>query len=204
MALANHTALQAAVAAWLDREDLSGQIPAFIDFAEDRIVRLLRVSEMETTATAMMSGGAVALPTDFLEARRIISSSTGGYNTALEPMTPTQTGDRYPSSPGGVPQYYSIADGTITTYPSGGTGSLVMIYYARPPALATAGTNWLLTKASDLYLYGALLESAPYLGDDGRVQTWGGLFNQAIEAVQSADQRARYSSSVCRVRGETP
>lgn len=204
MALANYSDLQGAIAAWLDRDDLTAHIPQFIANAEARMARVLRVSEMETTATAMMFNGAVALPADFLEARRIISSSAGAYNTALQPLSPSQAGDRYPSGPGGVPRYYTIADETLTTYPNGGSGSVVMIYYARPPDLATAGTNWLLTKAPDLYLYGALLESAPLMGDDARLQTWGGLFGQAVDAIQGADQRARYAGSVCRVRGETP
>ena len=48
-----------------------------------------------------------------------------------------------------------------------------MVYRANIPPLASNGANWLLTLAPDLYLYGALLESAPYIKEDGRIQTWG-------------------------------
>jgi hypothetical protein len=50
--------------------------------------------------------------------------------------------------------------------------TIEMVYRKNIPAFATNDPNWLLTLAPDLYLYGALLESAPYIKEDGRIQTW--------------------------------
>jgi hypothetical protein len=79
-----------------------------------------------------------------------------------------------------------------------------MTYYAKIPPLAAYGTNWLLQRNPNVYLYGTLLESAPFLGDDGRIEMWAGLFSAACDALQAGDQRSRYAASVCRVKGETP
>lgn len=204
MALGTYADLQASIASWVMRDDLTAQIPDFVALAESRINNRLRVADMETTATATLTDGAVVLPSDFLEARRIISSGTGAFNTPLAFITPVEAGQIYASSAAGVPRRYTITDNLLTTYPSGGDGDVTMIYYARLPPLAIYLTNWLLTKAPDVYLYGSLMESAPFLGDDGRLQVWAGLFDQAVSALQSTDQRSRYGNSVSRVRCPTP
>lgn len=43
--------------------------------------------------------------------------------------------------------------------------------------------NWILSKAPDAYLYGALKHSAPYLEDDERLPMWGRLFADAIDGI---------------------
>jgi hypothetical protein len=204
MALDNYTDLKSAVADWLDREDLTARVPDFVLMAESMINRDLRVADMEKTATAYLTDGAVALPADFNEPRRILSNATGAYQIALEPLSPTEAGNLYPSSQSGVPVHYTISGNTLATYPGGGTSQVTMIYYAKLPTLLAYGTNWLLTKAPDIYLYGSLLHSGPYLGDDGRATTWAQLYQAALEKLQAADQRSRYASSVCRVPGVNP
>lgn len=204
MALNTYTDLVSAIADWVNRDDLTARIPDFVQLAESRLNKSLRVADMETTATAYLVSGAVALPMDWLEARRIISTGTGAYQTALQPLSPTEAGNLYPSSRSGVPVHYTISGGTLTTFPNGGTGQVNMIYYAALPTLLAYGSNWLLTKAPDLYLYASLMEVAPFMGDDGRLETWSTLSQKALQDLQGADQRARYASSVCRVPGVNP
>lgn len=205
MALDTYTGLKAAIASWLMRDDLADAIPDFITLAEARISRTLRVAEMETTASATLVDGTVDLPLDFIEARRIISSGTGAYNTPLELVTPGYAGERYASSAAGVPTHYTVTGNTLTTYPNGGTGDVTMIYYAKPQALdAGNASNWLLAKSPQTYLYGALCESAPFLQDDARLQTWNALFQNSIDDLHKADERKRYATSVSRVAGPCP
>lgn len=204
MALGTYNDLVTAVANWLNREDLAAAIPDYILLAESRINDRLRVAPMEVTATTFLEGGSVALPPDFLEARRIYSNAEGGFTTGLTPLAPIQAGDAYPVGAAGVPVHYTIVGDVLATFPNGGDGPVTMTYYAKVPPLAAYGTNWLLSRNPNIYLYGTLVESAPYLGDDGRIETWASLFAAACDALQAADQRARYASSVCRVKGETP
>lgn len=204
MALATYDDLKLAAANWLNREDLTGAIPDYITLAESRINDRLRVSQMEVTASAFLQGGSVALPPDFLEPRRLFSNAEGGRASALTLITPSDAGDTYPTGAAGVPVHYTIVGDTLTTFPNGGDGQVTMVYYAKVPPLAAYGTNWLLTRNPNIYLYGALIESAPYLGDDAKIETWASLFASACDTLQATDQRSRYASSVSRVKGETP
>jgi hypothetical protein len=204
MALGTYTELVAAVADWLNREDLAGAIPNYVALTESRINDRLRVAQMEVTAQTYLFGGSVALPPDFLEARRIYANREGGFTTALTPLSPSQAGNAYPVGAAGVPVHFTIVGDTLATFPNGGDSQVTMTYYAKIPPLAAYGTNWLLSRNPNIYLYGALTEAAPYLGDDARIETWASLFAAACDALQAADQRSRYASSVCRVRGATP
>ena len=195
MSLATYDDLKTAVADWLDREDLTDRVPDFIAMGEAKISRRLRVAEMELTGSATMVNGAVTLPPDFIEARRIISDAAGATGTPLEGITPSYASERFASSQAGVPTHYAIVGDTLVTYPNGGAGDVTMIYYARPPAIAAYGTNWLLTRAPDLYLYASLINAAPFLGDDGRIATWAGLFEQILGELQASDERSRYANA---------
>ena len=55
MAIGTYAELQTAVANWLDRGDLTDRIQEFIDFAEARINRNLRLRLMETAATGTLT-----------------------------------------------------------------------------------------------------------------------------------------------------
>ena len=73
------------------------------------------------------------------------------------------------------------------------------------PALSDAApTNWLLTKAPMIYLYGALLQTAPFTGDDGRIATWGKLYTQAVRGLAHNDAVKRLSGATTRVRFKAP
>jgi len=203
MALLTYTDLVAAVADWLMRDDLTARIPDFIAMGEDRLAKDVRVSDMETVATSNLGGGSVALPADFIEAVSIRNSA--GYTGPLELISPQHAGEAYSSGSAGVPERYTIIGNTLTTYPNGGSGGVTMIYYAKPQALDLGNaTNWLYAKSPRLYLYAALCESAPFLGDDARLQTWNALYQQALDTLHKSDERKRYASSVSRVVGYCP
>lgn len=203
MAFDTFANLKASIANWLMRDDLTGAIPDFISLAEARIAANLRVAQMETVATATLANGAVQLPDDWIEARQI--NGIGSYDRPLAEVSPGYAGSMYSGVSAGNPRSYTIVGNTLTTYPSGGTATVTMTYYAKPPALSDAQpTNWLLMKWPNLYLYGALMESAPFLVDDGRFQVWGSMFQQALADAQSADERARYGNAAVRVAGVTP
>ncbi len=63
--------------------------------------------------------------------------------------------------------------------------TMTMRYRAKVPALSgTNTTNWVLTTHPEIYLYASLMEAEPFLRNDARVQTWGGLFDRAISATK--------------------
>lgn len=203
MALANYSDLQAAIANWLDgRDDLTATIPDFIALCEARLNRSLRCREMEDTETLVPSSGVCTLPTDFIEARQV--KTVGSPVCVLEAVTPDYADNEYPTATStGYPNYYSISGASLRTHPPS-TASITLIYYQKIPALASSATNWLLTKAPGAYLYGSLMEAAPYLGDDMRIQTWGTLYEREVSELNAANVRAMYSRARARVSGPRP
>lgn len=198
MALTNYTDLKASLASWLMRDDLTAQIPDFIALCESRNNRRLRTREMESTQTLTVSGGIYTLPTDYIEARRVLSNVDPV--SALDPIS-LDLASKYRTA--GYPLFYTTKGSALSVYPSN-TASVELTYWAAIPALSSSSTNWLLTKAPEIYLWGSLLQSAPFLEDDNRVVTWGNLYEAGVTELMKADQRAVYGKTVARIRGITP
>lgn len=197
MALATYTDLQAAVASWLARSDLTTPIPDFIALCEAKLNRLLRCRQQEQRSTATATEY-MELPTGFLELRNIQLNTTP--KTALELVSPDEI-DRDYSTATGKPLVYCLLANQIQLGPAPDSTYTVEIdYYEVIPPLASNSTNWLLTAAPDIYLYGSLLEASIYLIDDPRVPGWNAAYTQVLQQLQSADRRARWSGSRLAVR----
>lgn len=197
MNLSTYSGLKAAIADYLNRDDMTSVIPGFIALAEAKFNRKLRARQMIKRATATVDTQFFAYPADWLEAKEFILNTNP--ITYLKFVTDAQANELRATTivAPGKPAYYTIIGSQIevigtpdTTY----TGELT--YYAKIPALSDTNTsNWLLAYAPDLYLYGALIESAPYLKDDERLAVWSQLYNDSKADIEIADQRASVSST---------
>jgi hypothetical protein len=181
--------------------EFAADVPNFIILCEKRINRTLRIGGMEKTATLTAdSSGVITLPDDYLEYRSL-SSGVFGYD-ALDMVDPDAEVGRY--NYGGIGQKFSISGNLLQTYPAA-NGGITLTYFAKVPALSDAApTNWLLTKAPELYLYGSLLEAAPYMEDDARAAVWKTYYDTAFADLEAEDIGARYASGRVRVRGWRP
>lgn len=193
MAIASYTDLQSAAADWLNRTDLSSVIPTFISLAEAKFNRELRTRDMLTRAAATSNNEYVAMPLDFLEAYDIELDMTGiAAQQPLSYIGPNEAKSLKANKITNKPRYFTIIDGAFEILPAPTSNiNLLMVYYAKIPALsATVTTNWLLAKSPDLYLYSTLLEAAPYLKNDERVQLWAAARQQVMDAMALESERA--------------
>ena len=196
MAITNYGELKTAVADWLDRDDLTSVIPTFIDLAHAKLNRRLRVREMIQRSTAGITTQFSNLPPDFLELRNIQLNVT--IPKSLEYVTIEQMDqERGLGNTAREPVYYTLMGSTIEVFPTPDQSyTLELAYYKDIPTMsADSDTNWLLTKAPGAYLYGALLESAPYLAEDQRGLVWHELYNKCIEELTLEDEKSRFSGS---------
>lgn len=184
MAFTNYTTLQAALADWLNRTDLTATIPDFVALTESELNRRLRHWRMLETATATASSQYTSLPSDWLEGVRVSVATTP--ERELEYVTPREMADlRSVYTAGGVPKFYTIAGSEIEVIPSPDSSyTLNLMYYEQIPDLASNSTNWVLTNHPDIYLYGPLLQAAPYLHNDERVVLWQSRFEKAMEELR--------------------
>jgi hypothetical protein len=201
----NYSTLRSDVADWLNRTDLTERIPSFIRLAEARFNRELRVRQMVKRAVGLLEDNYITLPGDWLEAKNV-QINADGRPRKLEYMTLEQADDFNAASGGsGVPMYFNVTGNQLEIIPRPtGEPQIELTYYSAIPALSNSEpSNWLLTTWPDLYLYGTLAHSAPYLKDDERLATWAQLFLKAMDEVVTSDQRAQYSGSILKARART-
>ena len=160
MSITTYTELQTAIADYLARSDITAAIPDFIKMAEARMNRSLRTHDMEASATVTMTSGSGSLPADYLEWISVTHDGST-YDSDLRYVEADSDEWRFRYRPNGNPQLFTILAGTLKIRPVV-SGDCTLGYYQSIPALATNSTNWLLTRAPDLYLNYALAESYIY------------------------------------------
>ena len=194
MALSNYTELQASVADFLNRSDLTSVIPDFITLSEADFNRSIRVREMSVRTRGPIDGQYVKLPPDFLEMRNIELLTDPVTHLAYKNLQNLDLHRAADST--GRPLYYSIMQNNIEFAPvPDGDYTVEIVYYQKVPALAVNSTNWLLDNHPDAYLYGSLMHSAPYLHADERVGLWAGKYSQIIQQIKTSDENAKFSGS---------
>lgn len=214
--ISDYTSLQTAVLEYLARDQdttLIARIPTFIQFFESKMNRTLYHPQMEQRSTATIDTTQtdpefILLPSDFQTMRRVRLSSVSG-----KPSLTFKSGvqmDDYRTSIGdnvSQPLFFSIVGLEMEIVPTPQQNyTLEMIYRKVIPALSLNSSNWLLTTAPDLYLYGTLLESAPYLNQDARMQTWGAAFSATLDQLNQAGREAQFNAGPLSMRpsGVTP
>ena len=201
MALDSYDGLKAAIADHLDDDGLSDQIEDFIDLAEARHKREIRIREMLTRASLTVDDRYVDFPTGYLEAKtlRLLTSPV----TVLTYMNLHEM-NRVRRETTGQPKYFTEhAQFEFDVSPDSSYSGEV-IYYRAQTALSDANTtNDILDRAPDVYLYAALLASAPFLVNDERLKTWGDLYIQARDSLNGVDKR-RTGPLIARAAGATP
>lgn len=190
MALATYSDLQTSVANWLHRSDLTAQIPDFISLAESRLNRLLTLRSMETDAVLSSTPASryITLPTDF-------NSPVALWLEDVEPREKLDyvlPGELAVTETAGFPEYWAVDNDQIAfERPTGGTYGFTLRYLKKFALSDAFSTNALLTAYPDAYLFGALLEAAPYMRDDARVGLWQERFDRAIQEISNRENTTR-------------
>jgi hypothetical protein len=189
MAITNYAELKTAIADWLNRADLTDQIPDFISLAESTLNDVMRSSFMSLSGTVAITNGRATLPSDALEL--IFAQVADTPTEPIEQTTPQQLLmlRRARTKNAGNPRFLAIVGRDLLVTPSpAGSLSINLDYYAKIPSLSdSVTTNWLLEEAPHVYLYTALLHSTPFLMDDARYAVFqNAVSQQVMSAVKSS------------------
>jgi len=198
MALNTYTALKASIADFLNRDDLTAVIPDFISLAEAQINRDVRHWKMEARSSGQQSSGDeyMQIPADWVETIRLHLTGTG--TTVVNLVSRDSMADKRAGQEdmAGTPIMYTHADGQFQLYPTPSTDTdFELLYFQKIPSLSSNSDNWLLLEAPDVYLYGALLHSAPYLAEDQRVAVWAQMYSASVQRLNEVSEDARFSGS---------
>jgi hypothetical protein len=204
VALDSYSNLKASIADHLDRDDLTSFVDDFIDLAETRHKRDIRLRESITREAITIDARYENFPTGFLEG---IS-----FRLLTDPVTPLQYVPpedmaRYREESTGKPRFYTLL-GTQFEFdktPDSSYSGEVLFHKAATPLSDSNTSNAILVRAPDAYLYGSLLASAPFLQHDERIEVWAALYKSAVDALKQAARQDRYSGRlVSRVYGDNP
>ena len=199
MAINTFTTLKTAVADFLNRDDLTSAIENFIALSESQINRDIRHWKMETRASGQQDATDEysQIPANWIETIRFHVTDNG--TSPLELISRAAMSDKRASNNDavGTPTHYTHADGQFQFYPTpSSTVNTELLYYAKTTALSSSNSdNWLLLEAPDVYLYGALLHSAPYLGEDERIAVWAQMYSASVARLNEVSENARFSGS---------
>ena len=108
MSISTYAELKTAIANFLARDDLTDQIPNFIQLAESRMNRELETREQQKRVTATLTSGDeyIALPTDMREIREV-KLNTSPINV-LTYYSPVGLDQSYGTTSTGKPSGYSV------------------------------------------------------------------------------------------------
>lgn len=195
------------VARILNRADLTTDVPNFIQRGEASLNRDERCKQLVDLSPLSVSAEATDLPSDFAELYSVAHDGST-YFGALK-MTDLGGLTRYKALHGittGVPVACAIrrdADGNyqLMVAPEPNATFLLQAQYfaglTNGNALSpTNPTSTFLTANPDIYIYAALVESAPFLKDDQRIDMWEQQLEKRLERLGRANNRALFSGEM--------
>lgn len=197
MAITNYTDLKSEMADWLDRDDLTTDIPNFIALAEQQIARNIKPNGFERVVTSTMTANdpVISRPTRLKVVRWFRLTDGNASDPMLKRRPYSFLREYWPdSSSTGTPKYYSdYGPNFFLVAPTPNSADAFEIgYFERLNPLSDSNTtNWLTENAPDLILYASLLQASPYLKNDPRIQTWNAFYDEISQQIMEEDKRFR-------------
>jgi hypothetical protein len=204
MNFANYPDFRNKVQSLLDGDDISDSdlsvpiLDLIIGAGEVRVYREIRSTTQDVLFSVAAVNNVATLPADFLEMKGnpylgdhkrvatyapwevVQNSLQTGCNTTKDPINFSYEGD------------------TMIFYPAQ-SGTILGRYYKRFPDIST-GLNALFTRHPDLFIYAALAESAPFLGELTRLPIWESKYTQLIQAANEQERRRMTRGSKLQTR----
>ena len=201
----DYTTLQATIASYLARTDLTDQIPEFIRLAQDRLVRDLRIRQMLKVATADTTAGdaTVSLPSDFVAMKDL--HLQGNPPQTIKFLSVSNFFRNAHTSQSGLPSRYTLLGAEFQFAPiPDSVYTLQMVYFYEPEYLSdTVSSNLWLSETPDLLLYASLGEAEPYLMNDERLNTWASMYDRGMIALRKSDDESEYPAQPLTITNST-
>lgn len=196
MAFANYAAFRTAVLKLIDGDNVNSQsidqdtLDLLIQLGEARVYRELRCSAMEAPLSVTVAGGEAAIPDDLIE----LKIAWFDPDQPLEIVSETDLRKR--SRSGGDVRQVAQAGESLIFLPAATDGQVLEgRYYQRPADLKTGPLPATFTRYGEVYLYAALAESAPFIGDDDRIPMWNATYQAWLDSANTQERNRVYSGS---------
>ena len=186
--ISTYSELKTSIANWLHRTDLAAVIPDFITLAESRINRelALRINDVDLLLTVTPGSRFMPLPADYIAPYALyINTVTPRKKLVYKDMLDIKIGMQ------GWPDQWTINGANIEFDVSADSAHTFTFKYRKGFALSdSTPANWLLTNHPDIYLYGSLLEAAPYIIGDDRLGMFQNRYDLALVQIRSKENES--------------
>lgn len=207
MAITTIATLQDAAESWMERPFTDSLFLEWANAVADKlmngvlapdnrswIVPPLRTKAMETTDTLTTSGAYVALPTDWLEFKRIWIDANDGQDLEYRPLRQFRTDPDSQNT--GTPTKYTIDAGNLYVAPTS-DADLEVTYYTKLGAFTgDASTDAILTAHGAVYLSGVLCEAHRWARDADGFAMEQAEFGAKVRGLNATDKSAQTSGSI--------
>jgi len=203
MAISTYTGLKDAIRRWSKRLDATDAfMDDFIDLCEEKIyaneIEPLRIKEMDTrsTATVLTTSRFIALPTDFVQMRRLKINA----QTTTVPGPSRDTDVRYAapdqiilSDQTGQPSFFTTTSQLGFERIPDRAYTIEMQFWAKETALSDANTtNAVLTNYPSIYMMGSLWALWDYYSEPQMSADYYNKFLGAIKGANKVEKNGRY------------
>jgi hypothetical protein len=210
MQFADYNAFRVAVQKLIEGDDTTGTfsvntLDLLIGLGEARVYQGdaqtagLRASTMEQPLSVVVTSNAAALPADLLELKEVYFS--GKPPLDIIPLDRLRAMEAQGDITGADVRYAAQDGDTLRFWPQA-SGTVLGTYYAKPAALETVTWSEATTFARypELYIFAALIESAPFLGMDARMQLWDVKFRSLADGANHSERMRVYGGGPLKMR----
>lgn len=195
MQFANYAEFRTAVLKMIDGDDVSttfsiDTLDLLIAMGESRVYNGvpgrsgLRASTMQQPLTGSVLSNAVALPA------RCLALEIVWFDPAkpLEAVTENELRDKAQWNHGGDVRQYAQSGETLIFGPDAADGAAIGGRFYQRPTDIKNGLNTTFDRYPELFMFGALAESAPFLGEDARIPMWEAMFVRWLDAANKIER----------------
>jgi hypothetical protein len=210
MIFADYNAFRADVQRLIEGDDVTGTFSAntldlLIGLGEARVhhgdamTPGLRASTMVAPLSLTVTANAADLPADLLELKELYFS--GKPPLDIIPLDRLRALEADGSNSGADTRYAAQDGDTLRFWPTA-SGTVLGSYYAAPEALETVAWADATTFARypQLYIFAALIESAPFLGFNAKMAVWEAKFRSLADGANHSERMRVYGGGPLRVR----
>lgn len=202
MQFANYPEFRTAVIRMMDGDDIDTTfslqtLDMLIALGESRIydglpnATGLRSSTMQAALSGAITGNALALPADCIELEIVWLDPA----QPLEAVSEADMRVRSRWNSGGDARQYAQSGDSIIFLPEQSDGTAVGGRYFQRPADIKDGLHSTFNRYPELFLYAALAESAPFIGEDARIPMWEAMFMRWLTTANSIERNRASAGS---------
>jgi len=173
----------------------TGTLDLLISMGENRVYRSLRADTMRTSASIAPVSNLVALPADLIELERVFVDGR-----QVEIVDDWRLEELLADNIGASGVAYCAHIGSNLKFWPAATTDATVWYYAKPAAMLTAGESTTYTRYPEVFLYAAVAESAPFVGEDSRLPMWESKYQQYLADANRVEKYRVFGGGQLRTR----